>query len=51
MKFIATQVLTEYRSEQCDALVDACFNGADYKEAAQPSWRNALRILKAANRD
>ena len=35
MKFIATQVLTEPENrnlEQCDALVDACFNSADYKE-------------------
>ena len=35
MKFIATQVLTERENrnlEQCDALVDACFNSADYKE-------------------
>ena len=35
MKFIATQVLTEPENRnlaQCDALVDACFNSADYKE-------------------
>ena len=36
MKFITLQNLTEpeYRNlEQCDALVDACFNSADYKES------------------
>ena len=47
MKFIATQVLTEPGNrnlEQCDALVDACFNSADYKEG-----RTAFMEKRAPN--
>ena len=47
MKFVATQALTEPGNrnlEQCDALVDACFNSADYKEG-----RTAFMEKRAPN--